>query len=805
MENTNRRGRPPKPVEAAPHWRTLAAREEAAPKLVEIMEKINQHFGGIRGFLNAWTENDQTKVSRNNFMRSGACEIVSLWLPLMDKVPEEMLLDNVISLCDKEIKNVLDDQSSILRYVRKDIEKDSEGAITKSLDDMEEVARMSLPTLWKILERVTLIRGSSEEAQIKRRSGVKKVITCSIMCILNARNQKVNAFQTLMGVFLHASHLQKSGIEVLHGLGMTCSYNHLIGAMRKLASDLRKDLKLTSAVYPMKINIDNVNQKVGVRDGSSTRMSMIDNSTGGFATKVVGVPPGTRRIPREWLSATKRVSLDPRDLAPSDAALDFMCHYRKYYMEELLERMVVRGIAIGQKTEKLFEKPRVEVLYMESAKIYPLDLMAIEQASTTGNLESIKRCLSKDLGYTNQDLMKGIYLVGGDHLLVSRVKSIQRLRESDVPGEDFKFVLPLLGPLHTAMNFMKMIMKKHLGPRDGSVPGSLQYMNKKLRRQYIDEDATNLWACMDICKDALDGCLIALMVRASDCASIDDFRSRIVTGECKIEEIVGKLDSMLEYSYVPICQMKDYEERDVILENLLLFTRQALEFRAYYKSMRGGDVGAMQLMLELWGPQFIGNRQMNYGDALMDIRVGMEAEWSEELKKIVRANWVINPWGQTGKTLGMDEFMEELVRSLKDIYNPGGSDTLDNFMREVTCRCVVFFMRIKDDMRRGMGLRRRAGNHVKQDRGPDILALVDFLLSEKVTEFVAGRGAPGTGMVHECRDMMEAGLARMVDGVWWNDYLMRSPGCARVSILQSLGSREKSPEDIDLEEIGIVN
>ncbi|KAF8462532.1 hypothetical protein BDZ91DRAFT_797045 [Kalaharituber pfeilii] len=335
MENTNRRGQPPKPVEAAPHWRTLAAREEAAPKLVEIMEKINQYFGGIRGFLNAWTENDQTKVSRNNFIRSGAYEIVSLWLPLMDKVLEEMLLDNVISLCNKEIKNVLDDQSSILRYVRKGIEKDLEGAITKSLDDMEEVARMSLPTLWKILERVTLIRGSSEEAQIGRRSGIKK---------------------TLIGVFLHTSHLQKSGIEVLHGLGMTCSYNHLIGAIRKLASDLRKDLKLISAVYLMKININNINQKVGVRNGSSTRMSMIDNSTGGFATKVARVPPGTRRIPREWLSATKRVSLDPRDLAPSDVALDFMCHYRKYYMEELLERMVVRGIAIGQKTEKLFEK-----------------------------------------------------------------------------------------------------------------------------------------------------------------------------------------------------------------------------------------------------------------------------------------------------------------------------------------------------------------------------------------------------------------------------------------------------------------
>ena len=43
----------------------------------------------------------------------------------------------------------------------------------------------------------------------------------------------------------------------------------------------------------------------------------------------------------------------------------------------------------------------------------------------------------------------------------------------------------------------------------------------------------------------------------------------------------------------------------------------------------------------MWGVEFIG--QSNYGDALMDIRVGMEIEWDERLKRIVRGNWVINP------------------------------------------------------------------------------------------------------------------------------------------------------------------
>lgn len=160
----------------------------------------------------------------------------------------------------------------------------------------------------------------------------------------------------------------------------------------------------------------------------------------------------------------------------------------------------------------------------------------------------------------------------------------------------------------------------------------------------------------------------------------------------------------------------------------------------------------------------------------MDIRVGMKVEWDARLKKIVRGNWVINPWGRRGKFLGLDEFMEELVRNLKDIYKPGSSDVLESFAREITARNIVYFMRVKEEMRRGMGVRRHSGNHVKQDRSGDVLALVDFLLSEQVMKYMEGRGSSGVKAVE---DMVERGQERMNDGEWWYEYLMRSPGCAR--------------------------
>lgn len=164
---------------------------------------------------------------------------------------------------------------------------------------------------------------------------------------------------------------------------------------------------------------------------------------------------------------------------------------------------------------------------------------------------------------------------------------------------------------------------------------------------------------MDFVKDACEACILCFLVANEGCATIADLRSRLATGELAHKDIFEQLSVKLEYAYVSSLQEK--EERDIVYENVLLFIRHALEVRSFYKAMRRGDVGAMELIFQLWGPQFVGSRQSNYGDALTDIRVGMCCEWEDVLKRIVKSNWVINPWGKSGKFLGLDEFIEELV------------------------------------------------------------------------------------------------------------------------------------------------
>ena len=66
-------------------------------------------------------------------------------------------------------------------------------------------------------------------------------------------------------------------------------------------------------------------------------------------------------------------------------------------------------------------------------------------------------------------------------------------------------------------------------------------------------------------------------------------------------------------------------------------------------------------------------------------------------------------------------------------------------------------MAIKDDIRQGLGLRRRVGNHTKIDKKPDVRALVKYLLSERIVENVQGRREPTlncpSGM-KQCADLI---------------------------------------------------
>lgn len=133
----------------------------------------------------------------------------------------------------------------------------------------------------------------------------------------------------------------------------------------------------------------------------------------------------------------------------------------------------------------------------------------------------------------------------------------------------------------------------------------------------------------------------------------------------------------------------------------------------------------------------------------MDIRGGMLGEWNDQLQQIIRRNWILNPRGREGKCLRLDEFMQELVRVYKPQYNPVGFENLEDFQRRIIARCVIYLTATKEDFRRGLGIKRHAGNRVSRDGLPDVKALLDELLEDNVVKKVVGGGKDGVAEVKD--------------------------------------------------------
>ncbi|KAF9080567.1 hypothetical protein BGX29_005209, partial [Mortierella sp. GBA35] len=79
----------------------------------------------------------------------------------------------------------------------------------------------------------------------KRHRGQKpsSIRGCIAAVLIFMSSQKVNAFQTVMGIFLHCTGCPKRVVEVLSGLGLSVSYSQVQKVLRSLTKDALAQIK----------------------------------------------------------------------------------------------------------------------------------------------------------------------------------------------------------------------------------------------------------------------------------------------------------------------------------------------------------------------------------------------------------------------------------------------------------------------------------------------------------------------------------------------------------------------------------
>jgi hypothetical protein len=290
-----------------------------------------------------------------------------------------------------------------------------------------------------------------------------------------------------------------------------------------------------------------------------------------------------------------------------------------------------------------------------------------------------------------------LIMVSGDHLTMDRYRSLRTLHQTEFIGDQFDWLLPVFGLFHMEMNYLKMLFKNHFGDDTGKDPSTLKSNNNILQRPNVKAETADFWSAMDLVQDTLDSDILGLLVAESKCSNFSEFAEKLVraTGTDGAPKLSGPngdqfnwvnlinrvSESCLRFNSVSELRVGedgddleplDESIRDAVFENVLLRIRHCMQFRELYTSVRAGDIGRISFMVELLTAQFLGGKQYRYAAELMEHMCGMRIEYSKKLKEIVLNNWIINPFNKMGHFVALDEFMEEIVRHIKLIYNPGG-------------------------------------------------------------------------------------------------------------------------------------
>lgn len=208
-----------------------------------------------------------------------------------------------------------------------------------------------------------------------------------------------------------------------------------------------------------------------------------------------------------------------------------------------------------------------------------------------------------------------------------------------------------------------MTLNQHWGKPNSKFPGSLWKENSLLGRKTI----TAGWKAKKLPPFPPAHELLHLSLRAhildayrlaSSAATLEDWIKSKPSWE-DIERISTKiLEEYFSAHRVEVLRREKDEDRDVVLENTILFNRDALLYTAMVAAVKRGDIGCTMDILAHWMVMMRGTGSMpKYADALLEVRLVLES-WPEELKTVFVTNWLVNLSGKEGGCKEVDLLQE---------------------------------------------------------------------------------------------------------------------------------------------------
>ncbi|KAF5335492.1 hypothetical protein D9611_012206 [Ephemerocybe angulata] len=614
-----------------------------------------------------------------------------------------------------------------------------------------------------------IIRGllGYNEDQATRKK--KDVVLAAVLSILaQCRNEKSSEVQTVTGVFLFACGAPRTMYDVLNHAGFCLSYTQTVTKIKGLAAER---LELTRQVVrerACQIVYDNVNIAFRVGEQREDKKDHFDNGTTATLLPLYGVPYGSLPLSLIPPRKTRRIaySFEPStDYLPTLQQITEVEDCMLWHIEEIL---LEHYPSLQERLKACPEltPPMVMAIPVHKTEQYPLPAALIDESTITGTLEVIDHIFFKTLKLSEDEVKAhGVFFVHGDQLTCALLDTTSGSRRDDkvLADNPSRFVKPQMGLFHAKVAGTRCVANEFWGVANSKAAWSLWKVNTVLSRKPISggwgvkpkqlppyQTIVELVLRLALTANVLDGYRlycgagISLDVWVAGVKTHGDLRK--VSRQVLEQLASGKR----------VHELRTRAVRDPVLENIILFNRDALILRAFQAAIKRGDIGTVVNVLAYWMVMFRGTGKMpKYADILFTTLAGLKA-MDPKLRFDSLRNWLVNLSGKPNGFKEIDLLQEHHNFWLKIIYSAKGSNQSWKWLSLVSV-CLFALRDVIKQVQRSFKTPYNGKKHTSPSIQADVAKLRGHLETHTIQTFTPDR--VGNEGAVPSRDLLAAGAA----------------------------------------------
>ncbi|TEB27829.1 hypothetical protein FA13DRAFT_1877613 [Coprinellus micaceus] len=569
-----------------------------------------------------------------------------------------------------------------------------EFSLEKLLENTEGIA----PNLRQL---VSDLLGYEQDQVTKKK---KDVVLAAVLSVLaQCRNEKSSQIQTVTGIFLFACGASKALFDVLNHSGFCLSYTQTIEKLKDLSNErleLIRDLvrrRVCLIVY------DNVNIAFRVGEQTQDSKDHFDNGTTATLIPLYDVDRGELPLSLLPPRVTRRTTFDfdpCADVFPAGKQVEEIYACMVHHAEEIfLDAHPEVRKRLGECPE--LDAPMVQAIPIHKTEQYPLPAALIDESTIDGTLDVIDHIFFRTLKLSEDEIRQhGIFfcsrrpadMCSSRHCMfflsptscerkpIPFQTAGSRRDDSQLADNPSKFTKPVMGLFHAKIAGTRCVVNEHFGTPNSKAEWLIWKLIALLGWKHISAG----WKTSQK-QQAPYQLLSRLVLRIALVANmLDGFR--LYCGKESLEEWVVDIKTHADLRKVSVRvvdelassrrveQLRAKSVRDLILENIILFNRDALLLRSLQAAIKRGDIGTVVNVLTYWMIMFRGTGKMpKYADILFSTLTGLK-KMHPMLKEKHLQNWLINLSGKKDGFKELDLLQEHHNFWLKIIYAAKGSN-----------------------------------------------------------------------------------------------------------------------------------